>query len=555
MNFKHLLPALMLGVALAASADGYKDGIEYYKAGQYDNARTILERTINDASTDKAMAYYYLGQTALAQDNKAGAKAYFDKGLAANAECPYNYVGLAAVALKDGDMHAADDNFKQALKLGKKNHEITVDIARAYYNADPVKFSADVDKYLAKARKESKNSEPSIYILEGDMEYDKGTSESLGRAATIYEQAITFDKSNPEGYVKYANAYRGVNPIFSVQKLQELLQMMPNSALAQRELAERYFDTNQWVKAADLYSTYIQNPNHFPEDKERYATLLYAVGKGMANAESAPQFSRSLEVANQLLASDPNNFVMQRVRMLDLAELNRNEEAAAAAESFFKLPQKGAFTFRPNDHLNYASVLEKLGQDSLALIQYEKAVEVDPSRADNLKNLSAAYTKNQKFMLAAESFDQYIALSENPSLTDYLQASGRWLNAASHAADSIEAIASAEKGLMAINKVIEGASQIAPEYYQRQGALNYIKAGSKADQNVFDSFSKVVEVLDADPANADPNNSANKLNLYSIAYLYLGSYYQELGDTENQNAMYKKSDNYKKILNGEPVEE
>lgn len=555
MNLKHLLPALMLGVALVASADGYKDGIEYYKAGQYDNARTILERTINDASTDKAMAYYYLGQTALAQDDKAAAKSYFDKGLAANAECPYNYVGVGAVALMNGDENTAEDNFKQALKLGKKNHEITVDIARAYYNADPAKFAEDVNKYLAKARKESKNSEPSIYILEGDMEYDKGTSESLGKAATIYEQAIRFDKSNPEGYVKYANAYKGVNPIFSVEKLQELMQLQPNSALAQRELAERYFDTNQWVKAADLYSTYIQNPNHFPEDKERYATLLYAVGKGMANAESVKQFSRSLEVANELLKSDPNNFVMQRVRMLDLAELGHNEEAAAAAESFFKLPQKGAASFRPNDYLNYAAVLEKMGQDSLALVQYEKAVEIDRSRADNLKNLSAAYTKNQKFQLAAETFDEYIAKSENPTLTDYLQSSGRWLNAASHAADSLEAMASADKGLMAINKVLEGASQIAPEYYQRQGALNYIKAGSKADKNVFDSFSKVIEILDADPANADPNNKANKLNLYSIAYLYLGSYYQEQGDVENQNAMYKKSDNYKKILRGEPIEE
>lgn len=29
-------------MAAAAQSQGYKDGIEYYKAGQYDNARTIL---------------------------------------------------------------------------------------------------------------------------------------------------------------------------------------------------------------------------------------------------------------------------------------------------------------------------------------------------------------------------------------------------------------------------------------------------------------------------------------------------------------------------------
>ena len=55
-----LISALLLCAAIGASAQGYKDGVEYYKAGQYDNAITILERNISDASTNKAMAYYYL---------------------------------------------------------------------------------------------------------------------------------------------------------------------------------------------------------------------------------------------------------------------------------------------------------------------------------------------------------------------------------------------------------------------------------------------------------------------------------------------------------------
>ncbi|MBO4379654.1 MAG: hypothetical protein J5784_01480, partial [Muribaculaceae bacterium] len=53
--------SLLLGSALALSAQGYKDGIEYYKADQYQNAKTILERTLNASSTDQAEANYYLG--------------------------------------------------------------------------------------------------------------------------------------------------------------------------------------------------------------------------------------------------------------------------------------------------------------------------------------------------------------------------------------------------------------------------------------------------------------------------------------------------------------
>ena len=53
-----LITALLLSFAISAGAQGYKDGVEYYKAGQYDNAITILNRNLSDASTDKAMAYY-----------------------------------------------------------------------------------------------------------------------------------------------------------------------------------------------------------------------------------------------------------------------------------------------------------------------------------------------------------------------------------------------------------------------------------------------------------------------------------------------------------------
>ena len=49
MKFKLLISMLAAGtIAAGAQSQGYKDGIEYYKAGQYDNAKTILNRTIGD---------------------------------------------------------------------------------------------------------------------------------------------------------------------------------------------------------------------------------------------------------------------------------------------------------------------------------------------------------------------------------------------------------------------------------------------------------------------------------------------------------------------------
>ena len=102
MKIKFLL-SLFLGSALSMSAQAYLDGVEYYRADQFYNSKTILERTLNDADTDKATAYYYLGQVALKYNEADKAQDYFNKGVAANPENPYNYVGLATIALKNGD--------------------------------------------------------------------------------------------------------------------------------------------------------------------------------------------------------------------------------------------------------------------------------------------------------------------------------------------------------------------------------------------------------------------------------------------------------------------
>lgn len=112
MKFK-LLSALLVSSALTMSAQGYKDGIEYYKAGQYENAITLLQRNKDNAGADKALAQYYLGQSYLALDELDKAKAAFEAGVAADAENPFNYVGLGAIQMKNNNVTLARDNFKR----------------------------------------------------------------------------------------------------------------------------------------------------------------------------------------------------------------------------------------------------------------------------------------------------------------------------------------------------------------------------------------------------------------------------------------------------------
>ena len=530
MNKKLLLGALLFGCAFTASADGYTDGIEYYKASQYNNARTVLNRTLNDASTDKALAYYYLGMLSMRDNNLQEAKDNFDKGIAANAENPYNYVGLGAIDLRNGNKKAADENFKNAIKLGKKNYEILVDIARAYYMADPTAYAAEVQKYLDKAHKDSKHQEPAIYILEGDMLFDQ---KDLGGAAGKYEQAISHDQDNPEGYVKFATAYMGVNPAFTIEKLEELLAKQPNSALAQRELAERYYENNQWTKAADQYAAYMSNPNHFPEDKARYLVLVYA------NSD----YPKALQIADEILAQNPENAQALRVKMLTQKELKDFAGSKDTAEKFFSLkyddPTKAPFN--QSDYATYATVLSELGDKEGAIEAMKTAISLDPSKLDNYKTLSAMYTEAEDFQNAADILEQAAAnVGDQFTLTDYYTLSGRYLNAAGRATDAEVAAADAKKGITAVDKVIEGASEVQPAYLQRKALLLLLANNKDVTPEVGEAYLTLKEALDADPANADASNPNNRLSWYKQIYQILFKYYDDKGDKETADEMYQK---------------
>ena len=530
MKIKFFFSLLLAGALVAgAQTQGYKDGIEYYKAGQFDNAKTILERTLNDANTDKSLAYYYLGQVNLAKGDKAAAQADFEKGRELNPANGYNYVGLGAVALLNKDTDNAQDYFKEAQKLAKKNAELTVAIARAYYNADPVAYAKEIDKNLLKAHKDSKDKEPSIYVLEGDMKYDK---QDFGGAAQQYEQAITFDPNNSEGYVKFANAYFFVNRDFAIQKLEELLSQQPQSAMAQRELAEKYFKADHWRKASDLYGKYIQNPNHFPEDKARYAVLLYWGEK----------YPESLNVANQILAQDPSNFLMQRIRFLDQTAMKDYAAAVDNAAKFFADNAGGNFT--TNDYVTYAEALTGAGQDSLAVVQYEIAAERDPKNGDLLKNLSTVYSQNKDYAKSAEAYDAYLKLQDNPSLNDLFGMSGRYLNAALNASDSIQAKELAARGLEYVGQVIDRA-QANPLFFQRQGRLFIAANEKKPDAKAIEAYDKMLELLDADPENMNPANANNALDMYREAYSFEIMYYANFNVDKDKQALF--TDKYNKV--------
>lgn len=517
-----LLVSLFLGTALGMSAQqGYKDGIEYFRADQPEEAQIILSKTIAEPGTDQATAYYYLGQIDMAKGDRAAAKANFDKGIAANPDNGYNYVGLGAIALAEGNLSQAQSYFKDAKGKAKKNADILTEIARAYFVADPVKYQKELDKALADAKKAQKNA-PAPFILEGD----RLAKTNVGEAAGNYEMAAQFDTDNehPEAYVKYARTYFSVNPQFAINKLNELLDKQPNSALAQRELAEKYYDNNQLTKAAEQYEKYIQNPNSFKQDKQRLVGLLFF----------AQRYQDSHDLAEEILKEDPANFYMQRMLFYNQKAMKNPEAAKAAADKLFA---NGKAQLNAQDYSQYGELLQDMGQDTLAVFAYENAVKVAPDKVNLLKDLSGAYNSAKMYDKAAETMQKYVdAIGDDVDPNDIFSLARRYQNLAitNMETDSVafaNAVANAKK---AIAQVIERVPDNPLVLNTRSDIFRVANKG-QVDQNVVDADMATLAVLDSDPENLE-----KRKNIYRGIYARLGSYYQTQKDLDKAREYYEK---------------
>ena len=522
-----ILLSLLLSGSITCFAQGYKDGIEYYKVSEYDNAKELLERNLNDASTNKSEAFYYLGCVALENGNTAAAKDYFQKGQSAGS-CQLNLVGLGQLELKAGNKKAAEENFSLAIKNSpKKDAKILVAIARAYYEVDGVKYAKEIADYIKKARKNNK-VEADTPILEGDM---AAAEDKTGDAQGMYDEAISYDPTKSEPYVKYARALFKVSPQQAISRLQDLLQQNPTSALAQRELAEKYYENDQWTKAAEQYGEYIKNPNHFKQDEVRYASLLFYGKKYQESLDLARQIEASLP------ATDKNVFYMKRLQLYNLVAMEDWDGADEAAKALFAMNVPAGAKYEVKDYTDYADALKKLGRTQEALALRVKAYEANPDKLDLLKDLSDGYSDAEDYVNSAKYYQMFVDKGDYKT-NDLFVLSKKYFYVAAY--DSVPeskavAVANALKYVDMVNEKMADNVRMQILVNLHKAKVLQVSEVDKKEGKAVDTYKKVLELLDQDPANL-----ADRKDDYILAYNYLANYYFATGDKETMKGYYIK---------------
>ncbi len=411
MNYKSLIALVLAGSAFSALAQTHAEGVEYYEAGQLSNAKELLQRNINNVGTDKAVGYYYQGLISLSDNNADEARAFFNKGVEANPEYAFNYIGLGQLDLIANNPKEAEANFKKAEGLDKKDPAVQIAIARAYNAVNPELYAKVITKRVDKARKIDMK-DPSIYIFEGDI---LAQAKDYGAAGAKYEMALNYDPNATAAYFKYANLFSQVNPEYGINMLQKLLDLNPDSALGQRSLANAYYNQGMYKEAAAEYGKYVNNPNHFKQDEDRYAFLLFYGG----------DYQKGYDYASQLLSKDPSNFSALRFQFMNAAQLPAMADqmlpmAEALYNAHMAAPAKNVFA--PIDYTLIGDEFQKAKKLDEAKAVLEEGIKNLPTNAALYKQLSMLNVDRRDMPGASNAYDGYIANTKDPGFNDNWQA-------------------------------------------------------------------------------------------------------------------------------------
>ncbi len=402
----------------------------------------------------------------------------------------------------------AEEQVKAVFKKNKKNPEVLVGIARAYFEQ---KDTAKARVFADFANKAAKYKCAQAYVLLGDI---SAMGEDGGTAAQHYQQAISFDPKNPEPYYKYANVYRKVSPTVAVMKLDELRKQRPDVAVD--ALAGRiYYMSNEFDKAITSYKK-ADISKMEERDITEYAMALYFKQRNQ----------ESLEVVQYGLKKKPRDAAFNRLAFFNSTDLKNYDQALLYADALFNKSDSAKFSYF--DYTYYGNALNGAKKYDEAIDMFKKALEQEfdskDKKAGVIKTLSDAYSSQEKYEDAIKYYEEYLNTYSTPTATDYAGLPQLYYYKASkEQGDAMKA---------SLKKSDELYGQLAEKY---QDAIEYATFWRARVNNAMDNeqkealakpyYEKLIEVYST---RTELNNS-DKARLKE-SYLYLISYYARVVD-------------------------
>jgi Flp pilus assembly protein TadD len=420
-NLKFTL-ILLTGMLAAnvSKAQTIEDGKKFLYYEKFISAKNVFQQllTANPANDEAA---YWLGQTLIAPDEDKdieGAKAIYQKGLAANANSALLNAGMGHIELLEGKTANARNHFETAISLSDKKNNVDVLGAVGFANGDFDSKYGDA-AYAVEKLKEATNTrrfkDAKVMADLGDAYRKMGNG---GDAQLSYEEALKMEPNYARAKFRIGRIYqsqgRSQEPIY-LQYYNDAIALDPNYTRVYFYLYQYFYETDV-VKSAAYLDKYLAAKGSdetnacFLQAQLKYAQALYA---------------EALTSSDKCIASSAKPYPnLYGVKAYSAVKLNDTVAAKQAFEMYFQKqkPEK----IGPRDYATYANILWSFpGNEAKAAEMIYKAVALDSvesNKAAYLKLLGQKYVDQKNYGQAGRVYGRVIAAKANFTNVDLFNA-------------------------------------------------------------------------------------------------------------------------------------
>ena len=446
-----------------------------------------------------ACNFFYAGENYFEKDELDSAVIFWNKTMQADPKSPFSFVGVGKALLMKGDVAGAQSQFALALSMTKnKNSEILRCVAKAYLTADTKNLDEAI-RLLSLAIKKTP-ADIDCHLLMGDALNYK-TPENGSAAIKSYNEVLKINPKSPKGIVRTAKLYQRAKNYRLADSLYKIAKSIdPTYAPSYRENAELNMMFNQTEKAIENWQKYLSLNNSY-DSRFRYAVALF---KGGRYCEAIPEV---LSVKNNAFT----NYFIDRMLCYSYYECTTEPDAIkkgleASALFFATCPaDKIVFT----DYKYKGMLLSKNGQDSLAIIEFEKTSSLDEKSALELaSDLAKLYMKFKNYTGVIAKYEYKLANNKLVGGEYYDLGRAYYFGPKNYVA--------ADSAFSSLNKL---SSKYIPGYFWRARA-QIATDSTKANWLAVKSYQSVIDLVVVE------ERSSTKYKAFVLeASRYLGDYY------------------------------
>lgn len=407
---KTFIAFFALLISVTASAQTLQDAIRLTDNEQYEKARTSFKSLVAAAPTN-GDNFFYFGDLMLKMEKPDSARILFQKGVDINPTNALTHIGMSRYYLFIGDNVKAQQEITYAKSListqaGKKemnmdaNRQALIynEMARSQMYATTPNYGDAVDMTLTSEKLNPKN--PETFLIRGDALYGKDPVNGTP-AINSYMQASKLDAKSVKAYVRIGRLYiNGKNIPVAVGYLNLALKIDSSFAPAWREKAEAQYQVAKFDSAQKSMAKYL-TLNDSPLARYRYCLFLYKSGN----------FEEAIKQGELSLAKDSTTIVIYRIIARSHLESKTPDpvKSIAAWDKFFmKQKAAGDPPLYADDFVYRAKAYSANKQDSLSIIDFNKALSMDTAKKDVYFQMATSYYIMKQYDKAAEYYKKKI---------------------------------------------------------------------------------------------------------------------------------------------------